>query len=71
MCHIERRDVLDILENANQERYAGQRVFVVNVYEYAYLVPFVESDTEVFLKTIIPSRTATKKYLNPKEPGDG
>jgi len=69
--HIERRDVLDILENANQERYAGQRVFVVNVQEYAYLVPFVESDAEVFLKTIIPSRKATKKYLKPKEPGDG
>ena len=69
--HIERGDLLDILENRNQRRYAGQRVFVVNVQDYAYLVPFVESETEVFLKTIIPSRKGTKKYLRPKEPRDG
>jgi hypothetical protein len=69
--HIERGDVLDILENPNQQRYAGQRVFVVNVQGYAYLVPFVESDAEVFLKTIIPSRKATKRYLKAKGPNDG
>ncbi len=68
--HIERGDLLDILENRNQKRYAGQRVFVVNVQDYAYLVPFEESETEVFLKTIIPSRKATKKYLRPEEPKD-
>ena len=38
-------------------------MFVVQVDEYAYLVPFVEDEREVFLKTIIPSRRATKKYL--------
>ena len=43
----------------------------MNVQGYAYLVPFVESDTEVFLKTIIPSRKATRRYLKPKEPEDG
>jgi uncharacterized DUF497 family protein len=69
--HIERGDVLDILENPNQERYVGQRVFVVNVDGYAYLVPFEESDSEVSLKTIIPSRKATKTYLPSKEPQDG
>jgi uncharacterized DUF497 family protein len=69
--HIERGDVLDVLENPNRRQYAGQRVFVVNVQGYAYLVPFVESATEVFLKTIIPSRKATRKYLQPKEPEDG
>ncbi len=61
--HIERGDVLDILEHPNQERYSGQRLFVVEVESYAYIVPFMESDSEVFLKTIIPSRKATKKYL--------
>ncbi len=61
--HIERGDVLDILEHPNQRRYAGQRIFIVEVEAYAYVVPFVESETEVFLKTIIPSRKATKKYL--------
>ena len=69
--HIERGDVPDILENPNQQRYAGQRVFVVNVQGYAYLVPFVESDAEVFLKTIIPSRKATKKYLKAEGANDG
>jgi hypothetical protein len=59
------------LENPNQQRYVGQRIFVVNVDGYAYLVPFEESDSEVFLKTVIPSRKATKKYLPSKESPDG
>jgi len=60
--HIERGDVADVLEHPNQVRYPGQRVFVVIVNQYAYLVPFEESEHEVFLKTIIPSRKLTKKY---------
>ena len=63
LFHIENGDILDILEHPNQERYEGQRIFVVAVSEYAHLVPFIEDDGEVFLKTIIPSRKATKKYL--------
>ena len=55
--------MLDILEHLNQERYPGQRIFVVNIDGYAYLVPFVESESEVFLKTVIPSRKATDTYL--------
>jgi len=61
--HIENGDILDILEHPNKERYGGQRIFVVAVEEYAHLVPFVEDEREVFLKTIIPSRKATKNYL--------
>ncbi|MFQ5528084.1 MAG: toxin [Thermoanaerobaculia bacterium] len=61
--HIERGDVLDLLEHPNQKLYPGQRVFIVEVEEYAYIVPFVESESDVFLKTIIPSRKLTKKYL--------
>jgi hypothetical protein len=85
--HIERGDLLDILDHPNPDRYAGQRMFVVQRDEYVYLVPFppppasvrrglrrghaeahrVEADVEdehtVFLKTIIPSRKATKEYL--------
>lgn len=61
--HIERGDLLDILEHPNQERYRGQRIFVVQRNDYVYLVPFVEDDMSVFLKTIIPSRRATKQYL--------
>lgn len=61
--HLERGDILDILEHPNQAKYAGQRILVVDVEGYAYLVPFVEDDRQVFLKTIIPSRKATRDYL--------
>ncbi len=68
--HIERGDLLDIMEHPNEERYRGQWIFVVNIGGYAYLVPFVESGTEAFLKTVIPSRKATDTYLR-REQGDG
>ena len=61
--HIERGDLLDILEHPNPERDTGQRIFVVRREEDVYLVPFVEEEHTVFLKTIIPSRKATKQYL--------
>lgn len=61
--HIQRGDVVDILQHPNRERYGEQRIFVVNVEGYAYLVPFVEREEEVSLKTIIPSRKATRRYL--------
>jgi uncharacterized DUF497 family protein len=54
---------VDIFEHRNQERYPGQRISVVLVEGYAYLVPFVENDEEIFLKTIIPSRKATRQYV--------
>ena len=54
---------VDVFEHHNQSRYPGQNVSVVIVDEYAYLVPYVETETVVFLKTIIPSRKATKKYV--------
>jgi hypothetical protein len=56
-------DLLDIVENPHQERSKDQKIFIVNINNYAYLVPFVESEREIFLKTIIPSRKATRKYL--------
>jgi uncharacterized DUF497 family protein len=60
---IEMGEILDLLEHPNKKRYPNQRIFVVEIDGYAYLVPFVETEEEVFLKTIIPSRKATKKYL--------
>jgi uncharacterized DUF497 family protein len=62
--HIERGDLLDIVQHLNQERYQGQRLFIVRIKDYAYLIPFIETDEEIFLKTIIPSRRATKRYLH-------
>ncbi len=61
--YIEKGQVLDDTEHPNQEKYGHQNIFVINVNNYAYIVPYVESDAEIFLKTIIPSRKATKKYL--------
>jgi hypothetical protein len=55
--------LLDVLEHPNTALYPNQRIFVVRIRGYAYLVPFVETDSEVFLKTIIPSRKATRDYL--------
>lgn len=60
--HIEAGDEVDIFEHPNRERYPNQKISVVLIESYAYLVPFVESDVEIFLKTIIPSRKATKRY---------
>ncbi|MCU7816228.1 MAG: BrnT family toxin [Candidatus Thiodiazotropha sp. (ex Rostrolucina anterorostrata)] len=54
---------MDIYDHPNQERYPGQKISVVLVEGYAYLVPFVENKDEIFLKTIIPSRKATKHHL--------
>lgn len=67
--YIERGQLLDIVEHPNQKKYKGQRIFIVNINDYAYLVPFVETEREVFLKTIIPSRKATKKYLRGEQDG--
>ncbi|MBC8193027.1 MAG: BrnT family toxin [Candidatus Marinimicrobia bacterium] len=60
---IEAGNILDVIDHPNQDKYPGQRIFVIEFEEYAYFVPFVENDDEVFLKTIIPSRKATKDYL--------
>jgi len=53
---------LAVLEHPNQEKYPGQKISMVQVEDYVYAVPFVETDLEIFLKTIIPSRKATKQF---------
>lgn len=65
---IESGGLLDILAHPNQSKYPRQRVFVVSCDNYAYLVPFVDEDDYFFLKTVIPSRKATRDYLNRGEP---
>ena len=70
VMHIERGDLLDLVAHPNQEKYPGQRIIVVEINEYAYLVPFVESSEGKFLKTIIPSRKATRDYLGGKNEQD-
>jgi uncharacterized DUF497 family protein len=55
--------ILDVQNHPNTGQYPNQRLLVVRIRGYAYLVPFVETKNEVFLKTIIPSRKATRNYL--------
>ena len=63
LISIQQGNVLDDVIHPDREKYPNQRLLVVKINEYSYLVPYVETDTEIFLKTIIPSRKATKKYL--------
>ena len=67
--YIERGHLLDVVEHPNQERYRGQRIFVVEIRDNAYLVPFVETEREIFLQTIIPNRKATKDCLRGDQDG--
>ena len=60
--HMMAGDILDTFDHPNQQRYPGQKIHVLAIEDYVYLVPFVESEEEVFLKTIIPSRKATRQY---------
>jgi len=62
-----RGDVLDTIEHPKQDRYPGQKIAIVQIDDYAYLVPYVEKGEELFLKTIIPSRKATSKYVRTKK----
>ena len=61
--HLQSDGLLDDIKHPNQESYAHQRMYIVAIEDYAYLVPYVESNEAIFLKTIIPSRKATKQYL--------
>jgi uncharacterized DUF497 family protein len=55
--------ILDVVEHPNKDKYPNQRILIVRIRGYAFLVPFVETNEEMFLKTIIPSRSATRRYL--------
>jgi uncharacterized DUF497 family protein len=61
--HIENGGLLDDICHPNATDYPRQRIFVVAIDNYAYLVPYVEIEDEIFLKTVIPSRKFTKLYL--------
>ena len=53
-------------DHPNKAKYPNQRILIVDIEGYAYMVPFVMDNEEYFLKTIIPSRKATKTYLGGK-----
>ncbi|MEA3353076.1 MAG: toxin [Campylobacterota bacterium] len=61
---LESGNLLDDIEHPNKEKYPNQNIFIIliEIKNYVYLVPYVEDDTSIFLKTIIPSRQMNKKY---------
>lgn len=60
---MEKEDVFDTIEHSNQDKYPGQKVAIVKIEDYVYLIPYVQEKDEIFLKTIIPSRKATNKHV--------
>ena len=68
LYHVQKGDLLLVGAHPNRKKYPGQKIMYVRVDDYVYLVPYVESEGVKFLKTIIPSRRATRSLL--KEDGD-
>ena len=64
---IQNGGILDIVNHPNRKKYPNQRIYIVLINDYVYLVPYVENEDEIFLKTIIPSRKAKKEYLGGSE----
>lgn len=60
---IDEGRLLDTIVHPNNLKYKNQKVYVIEIEDYVYLVPYVEDSEKIFLKTIIPSRKATRKYL--------
>jgi len=55
--------LLEVVGHPNIDKYPNQKIYILNINDYVYLVPFVENNDAIFLKTIIPSRKATRRYL--------
>lgn len=70
-ARIEAGAVLDVLNHPAPRKHPGQKIYVVEVRHYAYLIPYVETDDQQFLKTTIPSRKATKYYLGKENDHEG
>ena len=64
---VEGGDLLQVIAHPQPARYPNQKIMLVAMDGYAFLVPFVQEEDGYFLKTIIPSRKATREFLDPKE----
>ena len=60
--HLSQGDLWKVASHPNQEEYSGQEIYFVIVENYIYLVPYIREENQIFLKTIIPSRKATRDY---------
>lgn len=59
--------VMDIIDHPNQEKYPFQRIYVLDIDEYIWLVPYIQNGNKAFLKTAFPSRDKTKEYFEGKK----
>ena len=59
---IKRGDIITITDHYNPNKYPRQRIYYLSIRGYIHMVPFVEDEEKIFLKTIIPSRKANKQY---------
>ncbi len=64
--YLQQGVLIDDIKHPNEEKYPNQRIFLIDIEGYIHLVPYVENTKEIFLKTVIPSRKATKQYLGDK-----
>jgi hypothetical protein len=61
---ISQGGLLRVMDHPNRAKYGHQKMLVVRIRDYAYLVPYVENEEEIFLKSIMPSRKATRDFLS-------
>jgi hypothetical protein len=61
---ISQGGLLGVMDHPNRAKYGHQNMLVVRIRDYAYLVPYVETEKEIFLKSIMPSRKATRDFLS-------
>ena len=60
---ITKKEIIKVIDNPNKKKYPRQKIYLIKINNYVFSVPFVEEKEYFFLKTIIPSRKQTKKYL--------
>jgi predicted DNA binding CopG/RHH family protein len=63
LLSIAQGHIIDILAHPNPEKYPGQRIVLVNIKQYIYCVPFLETENGIYIKTVFPSRKYTRYYL--------
>ena len=64
LSSISQGGLLSVMDHPNRAKYGHQKMLVVRIQDYAYLVSYVENEKEIFLKTIMPSRKATRDFLS-------
>ena len=60
---IEKGEIISDQPHPNKERYSNQRIYVLFLNNYVYVVPYIETEKKIFLKTVYPNRKFTKQYL--------